>query len=48
MPTNMNVADKCCMLNMRREGTSTVLYSYLARFVTTLSLNVYVSMSYTG
>jgi len=35
------------MLNTRNEEKNTVLYLYLACFVNTLTLNMYVSMSYT-
>ena len=36
------------MLNTRREGYNSVSYSYLDCFVNTFSLNMYVSISYTG
>ena len=36
------------MLNTRNEEKNTVLYSRLACFVNTFTLNMYVSMSYTG
>jgi len=36
------------MLNTRNEETNTVFYSYLACFVNTFTLNMYVSMAYTG
>ena len=36
------------MLNTRNEGTNKVFYSYLACFVNTFTMNMYVSMSYTG
>jgi len=36
------------MLNMRNEYKNTVFYSYLACFVKTLTLNMYVSMSCKG
>jgi len=36
------------MLNTRSEEKNTVFYSYLACFVNTCTLNMYVSMSYTG
>jgi len=35
------------MLNTRNEENDTVFYSYVACFVNTFTLNVYVSMSYT-
>jgi len=35
------------MLNTQNEKRNTVFYSYLASFVNTFSLNMYVSMSYT-
>ena len=34
------------MLNTRNEENNTVFYSYLAHFVNTVTLNVYISMSY--
>jgi len=36
------------MLNTQHEETNTVLYSYLACFVNTYTLDMYVSMAYTG
>jgi len=36
------------MLNTRNEERNAVFYSYLACFVNTFTLNMYVSMSYTG
>jgi len=36
------------MLNTRNEENNTVFYSYLACFVNTFTLNMYVYMSYTG
>jgi len=36
------------MLNTRNEEKNTVFYSYLACFVNTSTLNMYVSMAYTG
>ena len=36
------------MLNTRNEKKNTVFYSYLACFVNTCTLNMYVSMPYTG
>ena len=36
------------MLNTRNEENNTVFYSYLACFVNTFTLNMYVSMSCTG
>jgi len=36
------------MLNTWNEENITVFYSYLACFVNTVTLNMYVSMSYTG
>jgi len=36
------------MLNTRNEENNTVFYSYLACFVNTFSLKIYVSMSYPG
>jgi len=36
------------MLNTRNKETHMVLYSYSACFVNTLTLNMYVSMSYSG
>jgi len=36
------------MLNTRNEEKNTGFYSYVACFLNTFSLNMYVSMSYTG
>jgi len=36
------------MLNTRNEKMNAVFYSYFACFVNTFTLNMYVSMSYTG
>jgi len=36
------------MLNTRNEEKNTAVYSYLACFVNTFSLNMYVSMPFTG
>ena len=36
------------MLNTRNEETNTVFYSYFACFVSAFTLNMYVSMPYTG
>jgi len=36
------------MLNTRNEETNAVFYSYVACFVNTFTLHMYVSMSYTG
>jgi len=36
------------MLSTRIEAYNTVFYLYLACFINTLTLNMYVSMSYTG
>jgi len=36
------------MLNTQNEETNTVFYTYVACFVNTLTLNMYVSMSFTG
>jgi len=36
------------MLNTRNEETNLVFYSYLACFVNTFTLNMYISMPYAG
>jgi len=36
------------MLNTRNEENNTIFYSYLAYFVNTFTLNIYVFMAYTG
>jgi len=36
------------MLNMRSEEQTTVFYSYLARFMNTVTLNMNMFLSYTG
>jgi len=36
------------MLNMRSEAYSTIFYSYSARFMNTITLNMYMFLSNTG
>jgi len=41
-------ASRSCMSNTRNEETNTVIYSYIPCFVNTFTLNMNVSMPYTG
>ena len=46
--THTHTHTRLCMLNTRRVEDSMVFYSYVACFMNTVTLNMYISMSYVG